>query len=70
MSHFIGLVFVNTDETNVDVLLEPFDEQTDDENYCVFEDCTDEIQEKFDNLPEKDDRLDDDGKPWPYPCDK
>lgn len=70
MSHFIGLVFVNTNETNVDTLLEPFDEQTNDENYCVFEDCTDEIQEKFDDLPEKDERLDKDGKPWPYPCDK
>lgn len=70
MSHFIGLVFVNTYEDNLDEMLEPYNEQSEDENYCVFEDCTDEIQERFDDLPEKDDRLTDDGKPWPYPCDK
>ena len=70
MSHFIGLVFVNTNESNLDFLLEPFDEQTSDEQYLEFTDCTDEIQEKFDNLPDKDDRLDENGKPWPYLCDK
>ena len=70
MSHFIGLVFVNTNESNLDALLEPFDEQTNDEEYLEFTDCTDEIQEKFDNLPEKDERLDENGKPWPYLCDK
>jgi hypothetical protein len=70
MSHFIGLVFVNSAENDLDSMLEPYDEQTDDENYNVFEDCTEQIQDKFNNLPEKDERLDDDGKPWPYPCDK
>lgn len=70
MSHFIGLVFVNTEESNLDVLLEPYDEQTDNEQYLEFTDCTDEIQEKFDNLPDKDERLDENGKPWPYLCDK
>lgn len=28
MSHFIGLVFVNTNESNIDFLLEPYGEQT------------------------------------------
>lgn len=70
MSHFIGLVFVNTEKSDLDVMLEPFDEQTNDEKYVEFTDCTEEIQEKFDSLPEKDERLDKDGKPWPYLCDK
>ena len=68
MSHFIGLVF----EKNIDLetMLAPYDEQTDDERYTVFEDCTDEIQERFDSLPEKDERLTPEGEPYPYPCDK
>lgn len=70
MSHFIGLVFVNTEKSDLDVMLEPYDEQTDDEKYVEFTDCTEEIQEKFDSLPEKDERLDKDGKPNPYLCDK
>lgn len=68
MSHFIGLVFVNTIENDLDTMLEPYDEQS--ETYCEFEDCTDEIQQKFDSLPDKDERLDSDGNPWKYPCDK
>ena len=68
MSHFIGLVFVNTEENNLDFMLEPYDEQS--ETYCEFEDCTDEIQQKFDSLPDKDERIGEDGKPYPYPCDK
>lgn len=70
MSHFIGLVFVNSNENDLDFVLAPYDEQTDDENHLMFEDCTEEIQQKFDSLPEKDERLDENGKPWPYPCDK
>ena len=70
MSHFIGLVFVNSAENDLDFMLAPYDEQTDDENYIVFEDCTEEIQDKFDNLPEKDESLDENGNPWKYPCDK
>ena len=70
MSHFIGLVFVNTMESGLDMMLEPYDEQTQDEDYIVFEDCTDSIQEKFNSLPDKDERLDENGNPWPYPCDK
>ena len=70
MSHFIGLVFVNTMESGLDMMLEPYDEQTQDEDYIVFEDCTEEIQEKFNSLPDKDERLDSDGKPWKYLCDK
>jgi hypothetical protein len=70
MSHFIGLVFVNTEKDNLVDLLAPYDEQTDDEQYVEFTDCTEEIQEKFDSLPEKDERLDKDGKPYQYLCDK
>ena len=70
MSHFIGLVFVNTYEDNLDEMLEPYNEQTENEQYLEVTDCTDEIQERFDSLPEKDDRLDENGKPWPYLCDK
>jgi hypothetical protein len=70
MSHFIGLVFVNTEKDTLVDLLAPYDEQTDDEQYVEFTDCTEEIQEKFDSLPEKDERLDKDGKPYQYLCDK
>ena len=70
MSHFIGLVFVNTNESNLDMMLEPFDENTENEQYLEFTDCTEEVQNKFNTLPEKDERLDKDGKPWPYICDK
>lgn len=70
MSHFIGLVFVNTEKDNLEDLLAPYDEQSEDEKYVEFADCMDEIQERFDSLPEKDERLDENGNPWPYPCDK
>lgn len=68
MSHFIGLVFVNTDNNDLDYMLEPYNEQSN--TFCEFEDCTEEIQQKFDSLPDKDERITEDGKPWPYPCDK
>ena len=66
MSHFIGLVF----EKGIyyEDMLAPYNEQ--DDNYCIFEDCTQEVQDKFDNLPEKDERLCEDGTPYPYPEDK
>lgn len=67
MSHFIGLVFVDTETYNIDDILAPFNEQ--DDNYCEFVDCTEEVREKFESLPEVDERLDEDGKPHPYPCD-
>lgn len=68
MSHFVGLVFVNEDESNLDFNLECYNEQ--DEKYFEFEDRTEELEEKFNSLPEKDERLTEDGKPWAYPCDK
>ena len=68
MSHFIGLVF--SKDIDVESMLAPYDEQTDDENYLEFTDCTDEVQEKFDSLPEKDERLKDDGTLYEYLCDK
>lgn len=61
MSHFIGLVFVDTEANNLDDVLAPFNEQDDD--YCEFVDKTDEVTEKFTSLPEKDNE---DEK---YPCD-
>ena len=67
MSHFIGLVFVDTETNNIDDILAPFNEQ--DDNYCEFVDCTEEVREKFASLPEVDERLDIDGNPYPYPCD-
>ena len=54
MSHFIGLVFEKG--ADYEDMLAPYNEQ--DDNYCIFEDCTQEVQEKFDNLPEKDESLD------------
>lgn len=68
MSHFIGLVFTKGDEDTLDGLLAPYDENSDE--YSIFEDCTDELKEKFNSLPEKDDCLDENGKPFPHPCDK
>lgn len=67
MSHFIGLVFVDTETNNIDDILAPFNEQ--DDNYFEFIDCTDEVRERFESLPEVDERVDEDGKPYPYPCD-
>ena len=58
--HYIGLVFVNKDVDNVDTILEPFDEQN--EDYKEFEDRTEEVEDLFARLPEKDDESG-------YPCD-
>ena len=66
MSHFIGLVFEKG--ADYEDMLAPYNEQ--DDNYCIFEDCTQEVQDRFDNLPEKDERLDEDGNPRKYPEDK
>lgn len=68
MSHFIGLVFVDTETNNIDNILAPFNEQ--DDNYSEFIDCTEEVEDEFANLPEKDERLREDGTPYPYPKDK
>lgn len=35
--HYIGLVFVNTDHENIDIKLEPFDEQTNNEEYLEWD---------------------------------
>jgi hypothetical protein len=50
MSHFIGLVFINPDYQDVDMVLEPFNEQ--DEEYMEFVDKTDEVKAGFEKLPE------------------
>lgn len=68
MSHFIGLVFEKS--INLKDMLEPYNEQSNDGQYIVFEDCTEEIQKTFDSLPEKDERLTPEGEPYPYPRDK
>lgn len=68
MSHFIGLCFVYGGESMLEENLAPYNEQ--DEDYCIFEDCTQELEEKFASLPEKDERLTPEGEPYPYPCDK
>ena len=54
MSHFIGLVFLDGNYDSYDDILAPYDEQTTDEDYIEFQDCTDEVTEKFNNLPEVD----------------
>ena len=54
MSHFITLVFVNEAESNLDELLEPYDEQTHDKKYLLFVDQTEEVLEKFESLNEED----------------
>ena len=50
MSHFIGLVFVDPMENDLDTMLEPFDEQN--EEYMQFVDKTDEVKAEYDKLPE------------------
>lgn len=52
MSHFVGLVFVNNEEANVDMPLEPYCEEPEPE-YEEWEDHTDEVKEEFEKLPEK-----------------
>ena len=51
MSHFIGLVFVNTNENNLETMLEPYDEQ--DERFMDFEDRTEEVEAEYDALPDE-----------------
>lgn len=63
MSHFIGLVFVDTKITDIENLLAPFNER--DDNYYEFFDCTEEVEETFNSLPDKDE-----DKKTKHPCDK
>lgn len=51
MSHFIGLVFVDTNETNLETMLEPYNEQ--DERFMDFEDRTEEVEAEYDALPDE-----------------
>ena len=67
MSHFIGLVFADA-STNYEELLAPYNEQ--DEDYCEFQDRTDEVRERWEKLPELDASTYDDGTPNNSPCDK
>lgn len=68
MSHFIGLVF--SKDIDVETMLEPYNEQLENEEYLEFEDCTEKVEERFKSLPEKDESVDSDGNPTRYPCDK
>ena len=68
MSHFIGLVF--SKNIDVETMLEPYDEQTENEEYTEFEDCTEEVEDRFNSLPDKDESVDSNGNPTAYPCDK
>lgn len=52
MSHFIGLVFVDPMENDLETMLEPFDEQTEDPDYLEFADCTKEVKELYDKMPD------------------
>ena len=52
MSHFIGLVFVDPMENDLDTMLEPFDEQTEDPAYLEFVDKTDEVKKTFEEMPD------------------
>ena len=51
MSHYIGLVFVPSDN-DLDTMLAPYDEQTDNEEFIDFVDCTKEVKEKYESLPD------------------
>ena len=48
MSHFLGLVFTNSENYNLDKILAPFDEQN--EEYMEFVDKTDEVKAEFEKL--------------------
>ena len=61
--HYIGICVVNEEYNNLEMNLEPYDEQTDNSEYLEFIDCTDELNEVFANLPEKE-------TDTSYPCDK
>ena len=50
MSHFIGLVFVDPMENDLETMLQPYDE--DNEDYFEFKDCTKEVEELFNSMPE------------------
>ena len=52
MSHFIGLVFVDPSWNDLDTMLEPYNEQTEDPAFLEFVDTTDEIKEAYDKLPD------------------
>lgn len=52
MSHFIGLAFVDPSENDLETMLEPYNEQTEDAFYLEFVDKTDEVKEMFDTMPE------------------
>lgn len=49
MSHFIGLVFLHP-AADLDQVLEPFNEQN--EEYMEFNDCTDEVEKRWDEMPD------------------
>ena len=51
MSHFIGLVFVDPMENDVETMLEPFNEQTEDPAYLEFKDKTEEVKKEFESMP-------------------
>jgi len=53
MSHFIGLVFEGA-LNSYEELLAPYDEQTEDERFLEFVDCTDEVREKWNSLDNDD----------------
>ena len=52
MSHFIGLVFVDPNENDLETMLEPYNEQTEDPAYLEFVDKTDELKKAFDEMPD------------------
>lgn len=52
MSHFIGLVFVDPMEDDLENMLLPYDEQTEDPTFLEFVDKTDEVKKTFEKLPD------------------
>ena len=61
MSHFIGICFTFGGQAVLDMNLEPYDEQTEDEAYLEFVDCTEDLKTEFEELPEVDDKVYDNG---------
>lgn len=53
MSHFIGLVFVPEAYANLEMQLEPYCEEPVSDEYCEWEDHTEEVIAEYEALPDK-----------------
>lgn len=53
MSHFIGLVFVPEAYANLEMQLEPYCEEPVSDEYCEWEDHTEDVTAEYEALPDK-----------------